>query len=329
MLREDMPPLASDPTACMTGPAPGPRPSILVIRQGAFGDLVQADGALRDIRAHHPDAHVSLLVAPQFRRLMERCPHVDELIVDPRASWLRVDRNLELLRRLRERGFAHVYDLQGSQRTRLYRRLLPPGLPWHRKDNGGASGVPDRTAYARLLAQAGVAAAHADAPDVSWMADDVSALLAASGIGPGYVVLIPGSSAQHVHKRWPGYAQLAQRLIDGGRQVVVAPGPDELQLARTLPCEVLLGPTGFLDWFALAGVLARAAFVVGNDTGPTHLAACLGTPGLALFGAHTSAQRTGIRMRAFDAIEVADLQRLSVDDVVARVAPDLIRGHPG
>jgi ADP-heptose:LPS heptosyltransferase len=179
--------------------------------------------------------------------------------------------------------------------------------------------VPDRTAYAQLLAEAGVAAVHADAPDVGWMADDVSTLLAEAGIDAGYVALIPGSSAQHRHKRWPGYADLAQRLLDSGRQVVVAPGPDELQLARALPCKVLLGPTGFLDWFALAGVLAKAAFVVGNDTGPTHLAACLGTPGLALFGPHTSAQRTGIRMRAFDAIEVADLQRLSVDEVLARV----------
>lgn len=321
MLREDMPSLASEPGTGMPVPGNGPRRSLLVIRQGAFGDLVQADGALRDIRAHHPDAHITLLVAPQFRRLMERCPHVDALIVDPRAPWHRIDHNLELVRELRGRRFDRVYDLQGSQRTRLYRRLLSPGLPWHGRDNPGSSAVPDRIAYARLLAAAGVPATHTGAPDVGWMADDVSALLAASGVEAGYVALIPGSSARHPHKRWPRYAELARRLVAAGRQVVVAPGPDELDLARTLPCQVLLGPSGFLDWFALAGVLSNAAFVVGNDTGPTHLAACLGTPGLALFGPHTSAARTGIRVRAFDAIEVADLQQLSVDEVMARVPP--------
>jgi ADP-heptose:LPS heptosyltransferase len=319
MLREHMPSLASIPGASMPATAAGRRPSILVIRQGAFGDLVQADGVLRDIRAHHPDAHITLLVAPQYQRLMERCPHVDTLIVDPRAPWHRINHNLELLRLLRERSFDRVYDLQDSQRTRLYRRLMRPDLPWLGKDNPGSSAVPDRTAYARLLARAGVPATQTDAPDVRWMADDVTALLAASAVEPGYVALAPGSSARHPHKRWPHYAELARRLADGGRQVVVAPGPDELELARSLPCQVLLGPSGFLDWFALAGVLASAAFVVGNDTGPTHLAACLGTPGLALFGPHTSAQRTGIRLRDFDAIEAPDLQRLSPDEVIARI----------
>ena len=293
--------------------------AVLVIRQGAFGDLVQADGALRDIRAHHRQAQIALLVAPQYRKLMDRCPHVDELIPDPRAPLLRIGRNLTLLRQLRGRGFSHVYDLQGSGRTRLYRRLLSSAAAWHGKDNPGSSSTPDRTAYARLLARAGVAPVHADAPDVAWMADDVSGLLASAGIQPGYVALVPGSAARHPHKRWPHYAELARRLARSGRQVVVAPGPDELDLARDLPCHVLLGPSGFLDWFALAGVLRNAAFVVGNDTGPTHLAACLGVPGLALFGAHAAAQRTGIRVHAFDALEVADLQRLGVDEVIEGV----------
>ena len=103
------------------------------------------------------------------------------------------------------------------------------------------------------------------------------------------------------------------------------PGPDELELARSLPATVLTGPEGFLDWFALAGVLRRASFVVGNDTGPTHLAAALGVPGLALFGSHTAVERTGIRMRAFDAVQVPNLAQLPVDVVLAEVMRRLPR----
>lgn len=297
-------------------PAPN-APAVLVIRQGAFGDLIQADGALRDIRGHHRDARIVLVVAPAYRRLMERCPHVDELVLDPRASLLRPGRTLAVLRRLRAQRFERVYDLQGSDRTAFYRRWMPASGEWFRRHNPSGSGVPDREAYASLLSTAGISGGSL--PDVGWMADDVHALLDAQGIGSGYVVLIPGSAARHPHKRWPGYAELARRLSESGRQVVVAPGPDELELARTLPCHVLTGPPGYLDWFALAGVLRDAAFVVGNDTGPTHLAAGLGVPGLALFGPHTSAARTGIRMGRFDAIEVADLQTLSVDAVMAEI----------
>lgn len=293
---------------------------VLVIRHGAFGDLVQASGALRDIREHHAGAHLSLLVAPQYAPLMRRCPYVDATIEDPRAPLLDPRRSLGLLRRLRAQRFDRVYDLQGSDRTRLYRLMLArPGVPWSRNDNPGDGPTPDRLAYAELLARAGVPAAHAATPQVRWMAGDVSALLATAGVAPGYVALIPGSAARHPHKRWPHYAELARRLAARGIEAVVAPGPDELELARTLPCRTLLGPHGEpLDWFRLAGVLDRAAFVIGNDTGPTHLAAALGRPGLALFGPHTRAQRTGILLPGFDAIEAPDLQALGVDEVLAR-----------
>ena len=42
------------------------REKVLVIRHGAFGDIVQADGALRDIRAHHPGVEIVLLTTPPF-----------------------------------------------------------------------------------------------------------------------------------------------------------------------------------------------------------------------------------------------------------------------
>jgi len=300
-------------------PKPALAKPVLVIRHGAFGDLLQADGALRDLREHHRDRHIVVLASSPYTRLMARCPHVDEVIGDPRAPLLQLGRNLALLRTLRERGFERVYDLQGSDRTALYRRLMPEPSHWLRKQNPSDSGTPDRLAYAWMLAQAGIRVRHADAPDPGWMADDASALLAAAGVPSDYIMLVPGSAARHEHKRWPGHAELALRLQELGHAVVVAPGPDELDLARSLPCHVLTGPNGFLDWFALAGIMRRARFVVGNDTGPTHLAAALGVPGLALFGSHAAVERTGIRMRDFDAMQVPDLAALPVETVLAEV----------
>ncbi len=53
---------------------------ILIIKHGAFGDLVQALGALQDIRLAYPQAHITLLTSPQFGSLLARCPHVDGLL---------------------------------------------------------------------------------------------------------------------------------------------------------------------------------------------------------------------------------------------------------
>lgn len=300
--------------------APGQR--LLVIKHGAFGDLIQADGALRDLRAAHPGWEIVLLTTPPYRRLMERCPHVDRLLIDRRAPLWRLGENLQLARALRREGFARVFDLQKSGRTAQYRRWVLRGLPW----SGREPGPKPRSmieGFGPQLAAAGVEATHSRAPDVSWMAADVSSLLSAQGLQPGYVVLIPGCAARHPHKRWPHYAALATELLARGYRVVTAPGPDELALAREIPGDCLLGEQRWLDWFELAGVLRHAGFVVGNDTGPSHLAACLGRPGLALFGPHSSAERTGIRRGAFDAIEVEALAELSVERVLQAVLPRL------
>lgn len=295
---------------------------ILVIKHGAFGDLVQADGVLRDIRAFHPQADITLLTAPAFRKLMSRCPHVDRVLGDARSPLWKLGDWVRLAHAFRAGRFDQVYDLQNSDRTELYRKLFFRHARW----NGNR--VRARTAaalegLARQLQNDGIPTPHSLAPDVSWMVDDVSGLLQAEGVRTPYVALIPGCSARHPYKRWPGYDKLAAALLARGYDVVTAPGPDEIELARTIPGHVLLGPNGFLNWFELAGVLQGASFVVGNDTGPSHVAACLRKPGLALFGPHTSATLTGMARGDFRAIEVPDLAALSVDTVLQAVLPRL------
>lgn len=295
---------------------------VLVIKLGAFGDVVQADGALRDIRAFHPAAQITLLTMPPFRKLMSRCPHVDRVLTDPRAPLWKVDAWFRLARMFRQERFDRVYDLQRQDRTDLYHRLFLRHVAW----SGKQKGERPKSGLDGLLFQldrAGVPTRHCLKPDVSWMAEDMSALLAREGVRTPYIALIPGCSARHPHKRWPYYGQLAAALIERGYDVVTAPGPDEIELAAGIPGHALLGPNGYLNWFELAGVLKDACYVVGNDTGPSHVASCLGRPGLALFGSHTSAARTGIRRGEFGALEVPDLADLSVDTVLDAITPKL------
>lgn len=295
---------------------------VLVIKHGAFGDLVQADGALRDIRAFHPDAHITLLTAPGFRSLMSRCPHVDRVLTDPRAPLWKIDKWFQLASAFKAGRFDRVYDLQNSDRTELYRKLFFRYIPW----NGRRTHA--RTAAAleglcRQLQHDGIPLNFSLNPDVSWMVDDVSGLLRHEGVKQPYVALIPGCATRHPYKRWPYYARLADVLLQHGYDVVTAPGPDEIELAKSIPGHTLLGSNGFLNWFELAGVLQGACFVIGNDTGPSHVAACLSKPGLALFGPHTSAALTGMVRGNFQAIEVSDLALLSVDAVLDAVLPRL------
>ena len=60
--------------------------------------------------------------------------------------------------------------------------------------------------------------------------------------------------------------------------------------------------------------MKKASLVIGNDSGPTHLAAYLDVKGLALFGSHASAQQIGLD--AFlKIIQVRDLRSLQPEIV--------------
>jgi ADP-heptose:LPS heptosyltransferase len=311
---------------------------ILIIKLGAFGDIFQAEGALRDLRAHHAGAVITVLTAPPYRALMERCPWVDRVWIDPRAPRWRLDRMLALRARLRAGGFDRVYDFQHVARTDFYFRWFLPEVDWAGSARGCAfplrhphpHAIPSLTRLADQLADAGVPVRHALDPDLSWMADPVDDLLRAAGLsasagkgpretGPretGYVVLLPGSSARHPAKRWPHYAALARDLAARGHDVVTVPGPDDMQVCRSLPGTMLTAASRPLDFFGLAGVLKRARLVVGNDSGPTHLAAHLGVPGLALFGAGTPAGLTGIARPNMTVLTATPLAALSPDAVL-------------
>ena len=100
----------------------------------------------------------------------------------------------------------------------------------------------------------------------------------------GPVVIHPGSGG--AVKCWPAsrFAAVLEWLRRRRIPAVVLWGPAERaraeELARLLPPERLSPATPF----ALAEALAGARLYVGNDSGPGHLAAAVGTPTISLFG---------------------------------------------
>jgi len=93
--------------------------------------------------------------------------------------------------------------------------------------------------------------------------------------------IFPGSG--HMAKNWPPerFAELAQELTRDGYQPVQILGRTEQERnvrLQDLPCR---SPR---DLAELTDILTKMRFVVGNDSGPLHLAAWLGVPCAVLFG---------------------------------------------
>lgn len=295
------------------------RDNVLVIKLGALGDIVFADGALHDIRERHPAARITLLTRRGFTRLMQRCPWVDTVIADDNAPRWRLDRMVALRRQLAAGDFARIYDLQNSRRTRFYRRWLsPPGAPWSQEPADALRQGAVTSRHATQLASAGVACTYCERPSPSWIADDIEPLLREVRIRAPFIVLLPGSSARNPHKRWPHYAALSHRLDALGLTVVTIPGVDEPDLGGEFAGTVLRRQGQVLDLPGLAGVLKAADLVIGNDSGPTHLAACLGTPCLVVFDSGNPARiTTGVEARGARCLDAHPLEALPIDAVVS------------
>jgi heptosyltransferase-3 len=124
-------------------------------------------------------------------------------------------------------------------------------------------------------------------------------------------------------KCWPveRFVELAERLKQGGRRVRVLLGEAELErwpadaIRRVEQVGDVRRPATFVD---LLNELAAADALVGNDSGPAHLAAIIGVPTVTLFGTSPDRWRPlGPRVRV---IRRAPLESISIDEVVANIA---------
>ena len=92
-------------------------------------------------------------------------------------------------------------------------------------------------------------------------------------------------------KRWEPrkFAELARSLQGMGLGTILTCGPGEestvAEVAKELPSPQILLGLGIPD---LAELIRGAKLYVGNDSGPMHLAAAVGTPIVALWGSSDS-----------------------------------------
>ena len=287
--------------------------NILIIKHGALGDLIQADGIFKSIRANHKNTKIFLLTTNSFFSLMETCPHIDDVLIDNRPSILNIISYINLYKKIIKYNFKVIYDLQNSQRTYIYRKYLFNNTKWistNRKDHpiSGLHGLED-------MIKENLIGSKIFKPDLSWLSGDIEKLLKKNEIQSKYVVLLPGSSKSNPLKRWPYFSKLAKLLVLKGHEVVTILGPEELEIENLMVGHILKN----LDWHELSGVIENSCFIVGNDSGPSHIASCLNKKGFALFGPSTSAKRSELKRGNFEILEVKDLKLLSADEVLKKI----------
>jgi heptosyltransferase-1 len=253
---------------------------ILVVRLGAMGDVIHALPAVASLKHSFPHSHLSWLVRPRWMPLLEGNSFIDaaipfeRTISGIRAAWIG----------LREQRFDLAVDLQGLVQSALATLAAKANrvVGFHR------SQVAERPASLFYSSEVITKSAHVVDQNLELAAAAGATNIVRSfplpmgspeGSLPEGKFVLASPLAGWSGKQWPleYYQDLAARL----EMPLVVNGPPDAEetLGRIRGARIhLSGMRGLID------ATRRAYAVVGVDSGPMHLAAALGKPGVAIFG---------------------------------------------
>jgi heptosyltransferase-1 len=289
-----------------------------------MGDIVQTLPAVASLKHSMPHSEITWIVESKWRALLDGNPYVDRLIVFERGTMAGL-RNA--WRELRLERFDLAVDFQGLIKSALVAACARPERLYG-FDSKCVREAPASWFYSRRV--------HSDAIH---RVDKYLDLAVAAGVtNPLKVFPIPQGHpegrlpegefvlasplAGWGSKQWPieNYSALGARLrrecgiplVLNGREPVHAAGTESH--ASGIP--------GLID------ATRRSAAVVGVDSGPLHIAAAIGKPGVAIYGltdpAATGPYGKSIAVLRSPAAATTYKRRSETDPSMLAITPDLV-----
>lgn len=275
---------------------------ILVIRPDAIGDVVLMMPLIGSIRRAYPDADIYTLQQPYTIPLTQHHPDIHAVIPD----WKKMGTARGLwgfwsyVKHIRSYGFSMVFL---PFNTGYYTALVTlAGIPFRIGDSNRLPLSPFLTHRIPqpfrnvMLHETELSArliwairpdiplsSHMHVPVTDAMKEAADSLMADHQLtSRRFVILHPSSGGGNRMWLKERYAQLIDELGAKGISVVLTGAtPQDIQrLAdiRALSQQPVIDLGGKTSLEALIGLVHHAGVVVGTDTGPTHIAAAVGTP---------------------------------------------------
>ena len=279
---------------------------VLVIRLRSLGDTVLLTPSLRLLHDWRPDLDISVLVESPWTELLEGNPAIHRVLT--MAS------KLGTTWKVRRGSFDAVVNLHGGPTstwlTRASGARLRAGFAHYRSGSAYTHRAP--TAQEILGRSGPVHTAEHVASCFFWLglpmttippaevfpqeaaSERVARRLRSFGIGPGEAYAVIHPTALYDTKQWKaaGFAEVSEYLEAryGLRSVYIC-GETEVRaldaVERHAP-RPLLRAAGW-PVRELVALIAGARVMVGNDSGPAHIAAAARIPVVAIFGSSQSA----------------------------------------
>ena len=279
---------------------------VLVIRLGAFGDVVRTIPAVDALKKRYLAANITWLVDEDSANILEKLECIDSVIALSRRGFLRDFAGaVKALREIRRCRFTCVLDFHGLSRSGLFSFL---------------SGCKHRVGFARghvrefnslfnnmyvdpgtelisryeknhSLVELFHVPPKTDTPVINLPEEEQQEIdsFIASLKNSGFVCLHPGTSRRGRYKRWypQRFAKVADIIVEKyGLDIVLLFTDEEKDIVDVLiskaRSELRISPK--LNQRQLAYLIGRSSLYVGLDSGSMHVASLMKIPIVALFG---------------------------------------------
>ncbi|MBU1128135.1 MAG: lipopolysaccharide heptosyltransferase II [Candidatus Omnitrophica bacterium] len=278
---------------------------ILVFKISSLGDVILSVPSLRAIRKRFPDSSIKVLVDVKFRKVLEKCPYISEIITCDFKGRDRGRGFLKLASRLRAEDFDISIDLQNNDRSHLlaFLAMIPARYGYNNRGKSflinhkidlPCKPIGPLDHQARVLGLLGIIPSEKDLE--LWMDEESDKwardFLNANWMHPGQklVGISLSASRKWKTKNWPlsSFMELTRMLArDRGIRVVLFGVADDLPLADEFMRKVSSKPinaVGKTDIPRLISLIKRCNALVAGDSSPVHIAAAVKVGFVAIFG---------------------------------------------
>ena len=277
---------------------------VAIVKLSAMGDIIHAMVALQYIKQANPTLQIDWIVEQGFAKVLEGNPHIDNILPvnlkKIKADKKKIFEQIKIVRDYAKNNYDLIIDAQGLIKSAITSKLLG-------KNRAGFSKNSIREGLASYFYQYKINIAY-DANTIERNAKVMSDPLGVeitkqmilekepflffdeapeieeylSSMKKNIVFVIGSTweSRNYPKEKFTEIANILQENI-----LIVWGNPDEKNRAEWIESHsnyVKVLPK--IDLNALKAVIGRSNLLIGNDTGPTHMAWGLNVPSITIFG---------------------------------------------
>lgn len=297
--------------------------NILIITLTNVGDVALTLPLINSIIQAFPDWKVSIMVGHKAKNLFERDPRICRLIEYDKSLTFR--KKLNLVCSLMKAHYNIVVDLRNSfiplllGKWRFNNFRKPPQCITHMRDRHMWRGLSYGIQDTKLT----VTPIYIPEEDKSY----INTMLKGWGIKDGDRVAVVAHGAKSSTKQWTidGFAELCDRLIaELDVRIVIIGDSQDKDFAHGIICKMSSHPfnaVGLTSLRQLAYMIKCARLLISNDSAPVHIAGCIGTPSVVLFGP-TDPKKYGPVGRDDMVIRKEGFKCMPCEEALCRLSPE-------